>query len=111
MDCTLYICNKVNIIANFQIDIDEEEEARWSHWSMQRGYSGMPDPEHLHDIRDMPLRSLAPGLHMGLSVVLDVREEEYYCSGTESVGFKVCPTAYEKMLSVLTLPKNHNGIN
>ena len=37
----------------------------------------------------MPVRAIAPGLHMGLSVVLDVKEEEYYCSGTESVGFKV----------------------
>ena len=26
---------------------------------------------------------------MGLSVVLDVQHEDYYCSGTESVGFKV----------------------
>lgn len=37
----------------------------------------------------MPRRALAPGLHMGLSVLLDVKEHEYYCSGTESIGFKV----------------------
>ena len=56
---------------------------------MQDGYKQEPDPESLHEIRDMPLRALSPGLHMGLSVVLDVQEEEYYCSGHESVGFKV----------------------
>lgn len=37
----------------------------------------------------MPRRALAPGLHMGLSVLLDVQESEYYCTGSESVGFKV----------------------
>ncbi len=73
----------------FQIQTDEKEEARWAHWNMQDGYDKLPNPEELHDIEDMPLRALSPGLHMGLSVVLDVQEDEYYCSGTESVGFKV----------------------
>ncbi len=69
--------------------MDPDEEARWKHWTMQDGYDNKPDPEHLHDIRDMPLRALAPGLHMGLSVILDADTEEYYCTGHESVGFKV----------------------
>ena len=37
---------------------------------------------------ELPLRGIAPGKSMGLSVMLNVKEEEYYCSGTESVGFK-----------------------
>ncbi len=69
--------------------MNKTEEARWQHWNMQDGYDGKPDPLKLHDIRDMPLRALAPGLHMGLSVILDVNREEYYCTGHESIGFKV----------------------
>ena len=38
---------------------------------------------------DLPQRALSPGRSMGLSVMLNVKEDEYYCSGTESVGFKV----------------------
>ena len=38
---------------------------------------------------ELPLRALSPGRSMGLSVMLNVKEDEYYCSGTESVGFKV----------------------
>ena len=72
-----------------QVAVDEEEEARWENWDMQKGYSKEPDPATIHDTRELPLRAMAPGLHMGLSVVLDVKEDDYYCSGTESVGFKV----------------------
>ena len=72
-----------------KVDVEEEEESRWQFWDMQHGYYKPPDPATLHDVRDMPLRALAPGLHMGLSVVLDVKEEEYYCTGHESTGFKV----------------------
>ena len=61
----------------------------WEKWSMQEGYEEPPNPNTLHDIVEKPLRALSPGLHMGLSLVVDVKEEEYYCSGTESVGFKV----------------------
>ena len=38
---------------------------------------------------ELPLRALSPGRSMGLSIMLNVKENEYYCSGTESVGFKV----------------------
>ena len=37
----------------------------------------------------MPRRSIAPGKDVGLSVMLNVEKNEYYCTGTESVGFKV----------------------
>jgi len=45
-------------------------------------------------LREKPLRALSPGLHMGLSILLDVQEDEYFCSGTESVGFKVVTLSY-----------------
>ena len=37
----------------------------------------------------MPRRSIAPGKDIGLSIMLNVEKDEYYCTGTESVGFKV----------------------
>ena len=37
----------------------------------------------------MPRRARSPGMHAGLSVIMDVQQREYYCSATESVGFKV----------------------
>ena len=74
-----------------QIERDFDEEAKWANWDIDHGYktsidatnNDIDDPDH-----DMPIRALAPGLHMGLSVLLDVKEDEYFCSGTESVGFK-----------------------
>ncbi len=71
-----------------QVKQDEKENSRWEGWSMQGGYRDLPEPEALHDMAEMPLRALSPGLHMGLTVVVDVKEDEYYCSGTESMGFK-----------------------
>ena len=46
-----------------------------------------PEPEF--EGHYMPRRALSPGMHAGLSVIMDVQEREYYCSATESVGFKV----------------------
>ncbi len=45
-----------------------------------------------HDLtatEELPRRGIAPGKSMGLSLLLNVNESEYYCSGTKSVGFKV----------------------
>ena len=68
------------------------EEARWKNWDMENGYhyksENAPSLPH-NSSEEMPRRALAPGLHMGLSVMINVKEDEYYCSGTESVGFKV----------------------
>ncbi len=72
-----------------QAEASEEVEAKWSGWSLQSGYQNAPDPNNPLSMREMPVRTLSPGLNMGLSVVLDVQHEDYYCSGTESVGFKV----------------------
>ncbi len=77
-----------------KVDRDESVEKLWSGWNLQEGYlnglsSGTGHNSEITRETDRPLRAIAPGLHMGLSVMLDVKEEEYYCSGTESVGFKV----------------------
>ena len=48
----------------------------------------------------MPRRSIAPGKDVGLSVMLNVEKNEYYCTGTESVGFKV-PTLGVKIRNMI----------
>ena len=40
-------------------------------------------------LHDFYIMTLAAGLHAGLTVVLNVEKEEYYCSGAESIGWKV----------------------
>ena len=81
-----------------QIEIDKGGSKRWEGWNMQEGYREKT-PQCLHfgkhhhcniDLEkdDMPRRPTSPGLHMGLSLLLDVQEDEYYCTGTKSTGFK-----------------------
>ncbi|XP_059082617.1 pickpocket protein 28-like isoform X1 [Tigriopus californicus] len=71
-------------------DHDEQEEKRWANWDIQNGYTDTNGAStNLSTTYEfMPRRALAPGLHMGLSVMLDVQESEYFCTGSESVGFK-----------------------
>ena len=66
-------------------DTEKAELARWGHWDLEEGYTADFDPEKNH----LPHRSVSPGLHMGLTVLLDVQKDEYYCPGAESIGFKV----------------------
>ena len=83
---------------------------RWSYWDLEHGFLNalqpppIPSPDHRRRRRaaaatdaledraplgdELPLRALSPGRSMGLSVMLNVKEDEYYCSGTESVGLK-----------------------
>ena len=81
--------------------MDEAEEKRWSRWEPEDGYEDNEDIHHeiphgvdvdeaLKD-EDLPRRSLSPGLHSGLTLLLNVEKDEYHCSGTESAGFKVRP--------------------
>ena len=84
-------------------EADSEQEQRWKGWSPSNNFDGLPEPieipeEHHHDINKieellakepLPRRVLSPGRALGLSVMLNVEESEYDCSGSESVGFKV----------------------
>ena len=84
-------------------EADSEQEQRWKGWSPSNNFDGLPEPieipeEHHHDItkieellakEPLPRRVLSPGRALGLSVMLNVEELEYDCSGSESVGFKV----------------------
>ena len=59
------------------------------------GPGGYPEIHHGDDVEEilknetLPRRVIAAGLHAGLTVVLNVEKEEYYCSGAESIGWKV----------------------
>ena len=67
------------------LELDEKEAKRWSQWNPQDGYTNLDDENN----SSLPRRAISPGLHAGLTLVMNVEREEYYCSGTESVGFKV----------------------
>ena len=79
----------------------QAELDRWKDWDPQHGYYSDPDfdtssHDHDKDINEilkhesLPRRSIAPGLHAGLTVVLNAEKDEYYCSGRAS-GFRVSP--------------------
>lgn len=52
-------------------------------WTPERGYKGN------NDLNLVPRRIPGFGSHMGLTVVLYANREEYYCSSSNSLGFKV----------------------
>ncbi len=67
----------------------EEVEALWDGWDPDQGYGYEFNTNYTEpDMERFPRRTAAPGLHQGLSLVLNVEKDEYYCSGSESVGFK-----------------------
>ena len=100
-------------------EADSEQEQRWKGWSPSNNFDGLPEPieipeEHHHDItkieeilakEPLPRRVLSPGRALGLSVMLNVEESEYDCSGSESVGFKV-----SKVLAKLSTNQSLNCI-
>ena len=49
----------------------------------------LKETEKILENEPLPRRVIAAGLHAGLTVALNVEKDEYYCSGSESVGFKV----------------------
>ncbi|XP_072396006.1 pickpocket protein 28-like [Diabrotica undecimpunctata] len=55
-------------------------------WSPEVGFSNL---EEYDDENMVPKRPLGAGAHLGLSVLLDAQVDEYYCSSTSSIGFKV----------------------
>ena len=65
----------------------EEVEELWEGWDPDSGYSYKYQYEP--EVEKLPRRTSAAGLHQGLSLLLTVERDEYYCSDSESVGFKV----------------------
>jgi amiloride-sensitive sodium channel len=52
-------------------------------WTPEDGYPSRMEPDWL------PWRPMGAGKHLGLTFVVDSDLDEYYCSSTASVGFKV----------------------
>lgn len=54
-------------------------------WSPESGFDMMSKNNN----NIIPLRSVGAGTHLGLSIVLDAHVDNYFCSSTQSSGFKV----------------------
>jgi amiloride-sensitive sodium channel len=52
-------------------------------WTPENGYPSNATADTL------PFRPLGAGTNLGLTVVLDAEADEFYCSTTASIGFKV----------------------
>ena len=97
------------MIIKFQIAYNETLDKMWHNWDLENGYRTSIYAAEVQNYgtsshrrrratvdatakdwsdEELPRRGIAPGKSMGLSVMLNVKEDEYYCSGTESVGFK-----------------------
>ena len=80
----------------FQVPQNDTLMRRWINWDLESGYHNSTTNRRRRGAEsaksfsneELPLRGIAPGKSMGLNVMLNVKEDEYYCSGTESVGFK-----------------------
>ena len=78
--------------------MDEATKKRWSNWNVKDGYLEVArhplinkgdDAEEILKNETLPRRVITAGLHAGLTIVLNVDKDEYFCSGSESVAFKV----------------------
>lgn len=52
-------------------------------WNPQSGYPSHTPPDYI------PWRPWGIGSHLGLTLVIDAEQDEYYCSSEASLGFKV----------------------
>lgn len=57
-------------------------------WTPEAGYPPSSSPDTL------PWRPRGSGTHLGLTIVLDAELQQFHCSTSASVGFKVRATAY-----------------
>ncbi|XP_018575693.2 pickpocket protein 28 [Anoplophora glabripennis] len=54
-------------------------------WNPEKGFT----EEETGDENTVPKRPLGAGSHLGLSLILDAQVDNYYCSSTSSIGFKI----------------------
>lgn len=64
-------------------------------WNAEDGYKPNVPPDAV------PWRPYGAGLYYGLTLVLDVETDEYYCSSTAGAGFKVHPFITKILFSIL----------
>lgn len=58
-------------------------------WTAEHGFQDDPNVSNGEQSRSYPRRALGSGSHMGLTVLVNVHASDYYCSTTNSAGFKV----------------------
>ncbi|XP_064212989.1 pickpocket protein 28 isoform X2 [Tribolium castaneum] len=54
-------------------------------WSPEKGFKDDNDG----DMGTIPIRPSGSGTHLGLSIVVDAQTDNYFCSSTNSIGFKI----------------------
>ncbi|XP_063230511.1 pickpocket protein 28-like [Bacillus rossius redtenbacheri] len=64
-------------------DLNVTAQGKPSRWTPDGGYP----PET--PVGSVPYRPRGAGAHLGLTVVLDVQDHEYFCSSSSSIGFKM----------------------
>ncbi|XP_023158401.1 pickpocket protein 28-like isoform X2 [Ceratitis capitata] len=72
-----------NISNQFAFNTSYPPNVKPVDYSLENGYQN-PLPEHYS-----PMRAIGYGITVGLSVVLNVDSDEYYCSTSNSIGFKL----------------------
>ncbi|XP_039287322.1 pickpocket protein 28-like [Nilaparvata lugens] len=80
--------NKLNRTIVFQnplalSDLNDSFKFPSADWSPQNGYPANTPHDYL------PWRPWGTGSHLGLTLVLDAEQNEYYCSSEASFGFKI----------------------
>lgn len=55
-------------------------------WTPEEGFAAVA-PDETRKI--YPRRGISSGIHMGLFIVLNADIDDYYCSSTNSAGFKI----------------------
>lgn len=80
------VCNYSNgfLSSTDEFDsVNETGDLEPNDWTPETGF----DPET--KAKTYPRPAAGPGSHMGLKVILNAMLDEYFCSSTSSVGFKV----------------------
>ncbi|CAH1368714.1 unnamed protein product [Tenebrio molitor] len=54
-------------------------------WSPEKGFTSINDG----DLGTTPIRPIGAGTHLGLTIVIDAQVDNYFCSSTNSIGFKI----------------------
>ncbi|KAG4074411.1 hypothetical protein HA402_000390 [Bradysia odoriphaga] len=80
-----YLVVNYNVNDEWDVEIDEDNYLHPTDWTPETGYM-----EEIDNFRRFyPRPGSGSGIHMGLTVVLNVNVDDYHCSSTDSKGFKV----------------------
>ncbi|XP_037037296.1 pickpocket protein 28-like [Bradysia coprophila] len=80
-----YLVANYNVNDEWDVEVDEDNNLQPTDWTPETGYV-----EKIDNFRRFyPRPGPGSGIHMGLTVVLNVNVDEYHCSSTDSKGFKV----------------------